>query len=273
MKTCPVCHASTFDDAKVCYGCMHRFGEDEEPQGRVGGNGMPSLRDAPSEKDPAPALPLAEPPTAARPDWMQREMGRLPGEPHAVNSPLAQRPDSELLSPRRGSAAQAAESKGPAEQSSVERIATEHPSPACSGPERTAERATKPRPAAMCSGPVRTVEHATEPRPAMTSFVESHEDNRSTPRETEAPVSPCAFSIAFEPVMDASGAVSWRCTITPGVYPRAASAVLLPDSSPRAWEGGDGRNANGAAALSNLCQQTWDVDAGWDVDVRHAQAV
>ncbi len=272
MKTCPVCHASTFDDAKVCYGCMHRFDE-EDSRGHVGGNGMSSLRDAPSEKDPPPALPLAEPPTAVRPDWMQREARRLPEERHAADSSSAQRPASEQLSPRRGSAAQAAESKGPAEQSSVERIATEHSLPACSGPERTAERATKPRPAAMCSGPVRTVEHATEPRPAMTSFVESHEDNRSTPRETEAPVSPCAFSIAFEPVMDASGAVSWRCTITPGVYPRAASAVLLSDSSPRAWEGGDGRNANGAAALSNLCQQTWDVDAGWDVDVRHAQAV
>lgn len=253
MKTCPVCHASTFDDAKVCYGCMHRFDE-EDSRGHVGGNGMSSLRDAPSEKDPPPALPLAEPPTAVRPDWMQREARRLPEERHAADSSSAQRPASEQLSPRRGSAAQAAESKGPAEQSSVERIATEHSLPACSGPERTAERATKPRPAAMCSA-------------------EPHEDNRSTPRETEAPVSPCAFSIAFEPVMDASGAVSWRCTITPGVYPRAAGAVLLPDSSPRAWEGGDGRNANGAVALSNLCQQTWGVDAGWDVDVRHAQAV
>lgn len=26
MKTCPVCKARTFDDAEVCYGCMHRFG-------------------------------------------------------------------------------------------------------------------------------------------------------------------------------------------------------------------------------------------------------
>ena len=25
MKVCPVCHARAFDDAEVCYGCMHRF--------------------------------------------------------------------------------------------------------------------------------------------------------------------------------------------------------------------------------------------------------
>lgn len=25
MKACPVCHARTFDDAEVCYGCMHRY--------------------------------------------------------------------------------------------------------------------------------------------------------------------------------------------------------------------------------------------------------
>lgn len=29
MKTCPVCEAKAFDDAEVCYGCLHRFSEDE----------------------------------------------------------------------------------------------------------------------------------------------------------------------------------------------------------------------------------------------------
>ena len=29
MKTCPVCDAIAFDDAVVCYGCLHRFDEDE----------------------------------------------------------------------------------------------------------------------------------------------------------------------------------------------------------------------------------------------------
>lgn len=254
MKTCPVCHASTFDDAKVCYGCMHRFGEDEEPKGRIGGNGMPSLRDAHSEKDLAPAPPLEEPPTTAHPDWMQREVGRLPEEPRAADSSLAQHPDSGLHSSRRDSAAQSVVSKGSAEPSSVERVTTEQTSPACSGPERTAERTTKPRPVAMLSG-------------------ELQEGDRPTLPEAEKIVSPCAFAIAFEPVRDASGAVSWRCTITPGVHPWAVSTQPLPDSCQRAWESGDGRNANGAALLSNPCQRTWDVDAGWGVDMRHAQAV
>ena len=26
MRICPVCHARAFDDAEICYGCMHRFG-------------------------------------------------------------------------------------------------------------------------------------------------------------------------------------------------------------------------------------------------------
>lgn len=28
MKTCPICHARAFDDAEVCYGCLHRFADD-----------------------------------------------------------------------------------------------------------------------------------------------------------------------------------------------------------------------------------------------------
>ena len=27
MKTCPICGAGAFDDAKVCYGCLHRFSD------------------------------------------------------------------------------------------------------------------------------------------------------------------------------------------------------------------------------------------------------
>ena len=29
MKTCPVCKERSFDDAEVCYGCLHRFGREE----------------------------------------------------------------------------------------------------------------------------------------------------------------------------------------------------------------------------------------------------
>lgn len=28
MKTCPICEAKAFDDAAVCYGCLHRFDEE-----------------------------------------------------------------------------------------------------------------------------------------------------------------------------------------------------------------------------------------------------
>lgn len=28
MKTCPICSAKAFDDAAVCYGCLHRFREE-----------------------------------------------------------------------------------------------------------------------------------------------------------------------------------------------------------------------------------------------------
>lgn len=30
MKTCPVCQAKAFDDAEVCYGCLHRFESERE---------------------------------------------------------------------------------------------------------------------------------------------------------------------------------------------------------------------------------------------------
>lgn len=50
MKTCPTCNAVAFDDAKVCYGCMHRY--DEEPY-------EPSM--APLEES---SIPLLKSPTA-----------------------------------------------------------------------------------------------------------------------------------------------------------------------------------------------------------------
>ena len=29
MKVCPVCQAAAFDDAQICYGCLHDYREDE----------------------------------------------------------------------------------------------------------------------------------------------------------------------------------------------------------------------------------------------------
>ena len=33
MRQCPVCQAWCFDDMPICFGCMHRFDNDEEPHG------------------------------------------------------------------------------------------------------------------------------------------------------------------------------------------------------------------------------------------------
>lgn len=35
MKMCPVCRARTFDDAEVCYGCLHRFADEKMPGGEA----------------------------------------------------------------------------------------------------------------------------------------------------------------------------------------------------------------------------------------------
>lgn len=28
MKACPICKSMSFDDMEICFGCMHRFGEE-----------------------------------------------------------------------------------------------------------------------------------------------------------------------------------------------------------------------------------------------------
>ena len=48
MKNCPVCKARCFDDMEICYGCMHRFEQEE-------GNG-----DVPIGKEAAPAGQVVE---------------------------------------------------------------------------------------------------------------------------------------------------------------------------------------------------------------------
>ena len=55
MKVCPVCGAKAFDDAAVCYGCLHRFGPDDlAPMGRHGAlpTGMRQAAGAPDEPPP-----------------------------------------------------------------------------------------------------------------------------------------------------------------------------------------------------------------------------
>lgn len=54
MKTCPVCHARAFDDAEVCFGCLHRFAEDEPPKpapsqgGDAAAQGFAAMRGGPA---------------------------------------------------------------------------------------------------------------------------------------------------------------------------------------------------------------------------------
>ena len=30
MKTCPICQAVAFDDARICFGCMHRYDDPDD---------------------------------------------------------------------------------------------------------------------------------------------------------------------------------------------------------------------------------------------------
>lgn len=55
MKECPICKAVAFDDAQVCYGCLHRFEPGEGAMRIDGGCGQGSAGGAP----PAPASPPA----------------------------------------------------------------------------------------------------------------------------------------------------------------------------------------------------------------------
>lgn len=43
MKTCPICNAVTFDDADICFGCLHRYSDD-----------VPESLSIATDEDPAP---------------------------------------------------------------------------------------------------------------------------------------------------------------------------------------------------------------------------
>lgn len=51
MKTCPVCRAGAFDDAEVCYGCLHRFS-----QGDAQAFVAPSVASAPNSSESGGAV-------------------------------------------------------------------------------------------------------------------------------------------------------------------------------------------------------------------------
>ena len=51
MKTCPVCEALAFDDAPICYGCLHRFGEEDARSEAAPIGSAPSVEAAESGAD------------------------------------------------------------------------------------------------------------------------------------------------------------------------------------------------------------------------------
>lgn len=53
MRTCPVCKARCFDDMEVCYGCMHRFSEQDPDD-----FGKDAEVQEPSAKTPPKTLPV-----------------------------------------------------------------------------------------------------------------------------------------------------------------------------------------------------------------------
>lgn len=84
MKACPVCHARTFDDADVCYGCMHRY-EGQQPGSSAAAD------DAAWEPDDGlrPSISVGTaPPTSSKRDACAP---RQEGGPHAEHASFPQR--------------------------------------------------------------------------------------------------------------------------------------------------------------------------------------
>ena len=57
MKTCPICNAKAFDDAAVCYGCLHRFekeGESDDCRQQLREGESGNGRQLPSENQDLP---------------------------------------------------------------------------------------------------------------------------------------------------------------------------------------------------------------------------
>ena len=96
MKTCPICGARAFDDAEVCFGCLHRYGEEPaEPRPKVAAPGVvPAAMPASVAKPPSAmqAVPGRRCP-AMRPEGLGGDLapGRA-GCEEAPSAPAKQRP-------------------------------------------------------------------------------------------------------------------------------------------------------------------------------------
>jgi hypothetical protein len=71
MKTCPVCKAVAFDDALVCFGCMHRYDSQEtdgSPQESAGHREAATGASRDEEFEFPPAFYIKLVPTRRDPD-------------------------------------------------------------------------------------------------------------------------------------------------------------------------------------------------------------
>ncbi len=89
MKECPICKAVAFDDAQVCYGCLHRFEPGEGAMRIDGGCGQGTAGGAP----PAPASPPAPQGAASAPAPAQApSAAAVPSQVQPAQAPPAAAP-------------------------------------------------------------------------------------------------------------------------------------------------------------------------------------
>ncbi len=92
MKECPVCKAIAFDDAQVCYGCLHRFEPGEGAMSAVGNLGQGGDS---GSADAAQAIPLAPQGVAHTPEPMVAQAsldGAAPPQPRPASPSVSQTP-------------------------------------------------------------------------------------------------------------------------------------------------------------------------------------
>lgn len=90
MKTCPTCGARAFDDAEVCFGCLHRYGDEparqpdaaSAPVAMAAGGRCPTSR--PEATPPIPSKPRPAAPPRDGAGWTVRF--ELPGYAPVVES-------------------------------------------------------------------------------------------------------------------------------------------------------------------------------------------
>ncbi len=81
MKTCPICGAQAFDDAKTCYGCLHKFTSSDTPRHAATSQrkATPSLPEIPRTAFVSPPAPDASAQTRIAKPMPSSSSAVLPG--------------------------------------------------------------------------------------------------------------------------------------------------------------------------------------------------